>query len=392
MDMPVRPAAPTIEAYPLKFTGAGGVYFGVWLVNLLLMAVTLGLFTPFARRRTLKYFHGHTEVAGHPLEFTAGMKRMFLGFLLFFGLYLAYSIASNTGQALAAGLLGAGAVLLTPFLWASAVRFRAASTRWRGIRGRFGAGWGEVYAASWPLLGLAVVGAAGGAALAVLRGTRPALTLVAAAGVLALAAIVLCIVRLSFNYARLRVLKTDFGGLAGHWKVGFGDWLKISLQAIGLFVAIAAVLLTMLLLVTGGSLWVLAADGPRSRAAFAMILMAMVGGFVIVLLAASPARAWAEACIHRLVWNKVGLGRAARFKCNLRPWRYVGLRLKNLLLSLITLGFWRPFAITSEYAMKLESVTLHVKGGLDQLAGQLVIEQGAFGDAVADAVGFDAIG
>ena len=68
------------------------------------------------------------------------------------------------------------------------------------------------------------------------------------------------------------------------------------------------------------------------------------------------------------------------------------LRVKNVILSLLTLGFYRPFAKVSEYRMKTDSVTLHVKGGLDQLAGQLAREEQAVGDAIADAVGLELVG
>ena len=76
----------------------------------------------------------------------------------------------------------------------------------------------------------------------------------------------------------------------------------------------------------------------------------------------------------------------------LRPWRFVRLRTLNVFLSLLTMGFYRPFARVSEYRMKSESVTLHVKGGLDQLAGQLAREEQAVGDAIADAVGLELVG
>ena len=66
--------------------------------------------------------------------------------------------------------------------------------------------------------------------------------------------------------------------------------------------------------------------------------------------------------------------------------------MKNVLLSFLTLGFYRPFARSSEYAAKVGSVSLYVKGQLDQLQGELVQEQGAFGDAAADAFGLDLIG
>ncbi|MEP6823977.1 MAG: DUF898 family protein, partial [Ramlibacter sp.] len=116
-------------------------------------------------------------------------------------------------------------------------------------------------------------------------------------------------------------------------------------------------------------------------------------GFIFILfLASAPARAYREARMLQLVWNNVGVGQIARFRCKLKARSYVLLRLKNMLLTLLTLGFYRPFAMVTEYRMKTQSITLHVKGGVNQLVSQLVQQQGALGDAVADAVGLDLVG
>ena len=56
---------------PLRFVGSGSEYFRIWIVNLLLTLVTLGLYYPFAKVRRLRYFHFATEVGGHPLSFHA---------------------------------------------------------------------------------------------------------------------------------------------------------------------------------------------------------------------------------------------------------------------------------------------------------------------------------
>jgi uncharacterized membrane protein YjgN (DUF898 family) len=396
MDLETAPpAAPAIESYRLKFSGDGGVYFGVWGVNLLLMVVTLGLFTPFARRRKIKYFYAHTVVAGSPLEFTGGLRRMFIGYLLFFGLYLAYSIAAQTEQQIAAGAIGLGWLLLAPWLWASAQRFRLASTRWRGIRGQFTASWGQAYAASWPLLLLVLAGAAIGAGTAALRGTRPGALAVLGGALGFLLVVLLLFIRLEFNYTRLYLTRCAFGGQPGRWKGAFGDFVRFSAAAVGVYFALAAVLFGLIALavyVTGG--FALLGTGLRTRTPQAILLF---GSFALasvfaIYFAAGPALAYREARKFALVWNNAGLGHVARFRCDLRPWPFVWLRVKNIFMTLITLGFWRPFAVTSEYRMKVESVTLHVKGGLDQLVGQLTQQQGAFADAIADAVGFDVVG
>jgi len=64
----------------------------------------------------------------------------------------------------------------------------------------------------------------------------------------------------------------------------------------------------------------------------------------------------------------------------------------NVGLTLLTLGLWRPFARVREYRMKVESVRLHVRGGLDSVTGRLQAHGGGVGDMLADAAGLDVIG
>jgi uncharacterized membrane protein YjgN (DUF898 family) len=126
-----------IDAHPLEFTGSGGEYFRVWVVNVLLSIVTLGIYTPWARRRTAQYFYSHTLVAGSPLEFTAQQRKMVMGFVLLMLITLAYNIAANTGQDAAVGVLLLTGAVLSPLIWGSAMRFRLGATRWRGLRLQF---------------------------------------------------------------------------------------------------------------------------------------------------------------------------------------------------------------------------------------------------------------
>jgi uncharacterized membrane protein YjgN (DUF898 family) len=200
-------------------------------------------------------------------------------------------------------------------------------------------------------------------------------------------------VRLEYNYASLLFSRVEFGSQPGRWKPAYSDFVRIWLAATGFFLAIVAAIVLAAMTVVGGSIWALSSSlRPRTETAIVLGVVASVVGFLMLILASGPARAYREARMFKLVWSNVGLGGIARFKCELSVWRYVGLRLKNMLLSMLTFGFYRPFAITSEYRMKTESVTVHVKGGLDQLVGRLAMQQGAVGDAIADAVGLDLVG
>lgn len=388
-----------IDAHRVEFTGSGGEYFRVWIVNLLLTVVTLGLYTPFARRRTARYFYSHTVVAGSPLEFTATGGRMLLGFLLLAGLYIAFNVAARSDQQAATALMLVGGALLAPYFWASAMRFRMTSTRWRGVRLQFAASWPQVYRAAWPMLVMALVWIAVSATMTALlppgRGPRAApspgqiATLLAVLGgglLLSLAAAVV----LDYQAKCLVVLHGRVGGQPGRWKPELSDFFRIWLAAAGLFLACV-----LGVGIVTGALGFAAAGALRGTGgpgAVVLFALAPLAGILLTVAASTPARAYRQARVFRLVWNNIGVSRIARFKSRLRVRSYVFLRLRNIVLTILTLGFYRPFALVSEYRMRAESVSLHVKGGLDQLAGQLAREEQALGDAVAGAMGLDLVG
>ncbi len=379
---PLAPASQPIDEHPLEFTGSGGEYFRVWIVNVLLSIVTLGFYTPWARRRTAQYFYSHTLVTDSPLEFTAPQGKMVKGFVLLVLITLAYNIAAKTGQDTAVGLFLLAGAALAPFIWASAMRFRLGATRWRGLRLQFSASWKEVYIASWPVFALALVWFGVFFGLQMLspelsdvlqaaeeEARKPRMPpFTAAMGgllVLGLVLTVLCFIRLEYNYKSLLVLRAQLGAEHGRWKPVYMDFVKIWLATVAVFI-VCVVLVS--------------------------VLISVLGIFVL-FLASAPARAYREARMFQLMWNNIGVGQVARFKCDLPSAGYVWLRIKNMLLTLFTLGLYRPFARVSEYRMKVESVTVFVKGGVEQVAGRMVRQQqGGLGDALADAAGLDLIG
>lgn len=400
-----------IDAYRLRFSGTGGEYFRVWIVNLLLSIVTFGLYTPWARRRTARWFYDHTIIASSPLEFTAPLRRMVVSFILFALLYLAYNIAAETGQDTMVLFFIAAAAGLAPYFWGSAMRFRLASTRWRGLQLHFAASWKDVYLASWPIFLMAAIWVGIVFGLENLNAPDPLASASAAPprarssggptlpdlgataiGLLIIGVILslLCIIRVEFNYKSLLVLRAGIGKQHGRWKPVYSDFVRIWAATVGVLLAGIALILA----VGAGAIYTVQAmfNTARGPALFLLIFITIAVVFVALVLVSAPARAYREARMFRLIWSNVGLSQIARFKCDLKHWAYVRLRLKNLLLTILTLGFYRPFARVSEYRMKADSVTLHIKGGLDQLVGQLVKQQDGMGDALADAVGLDLVG
>ena len=61
--------APEPRRCRLRFTGTGQEYFGIWIVNLLLTIVTLGIYSAWAKVRKLQYFYRNTQLDGSAFEY-----------------------------------------------------------------------------------------------------------------------------------------------------------------------------------------------------------------------------------------------------------------------------------------------------------------------------------
>ena len=90
---PAAPASPPTRArvlLPFEFRGNGGEYFRIWIVNLLLTIVTLGIYSAWAKVRRLRYFYGNTvldgqsfEYHGQPLAILKGRLIVVAGYVVF---------------------------------------------------------------------------------------------------------------------------------------------------------------------------------------------------------------------------------------------------------------------------------------------------------------------
>jgi uncharacterized membrane protein YjgN (DUF898 family) len=384
---------PGIDKHRVTFTGSGGDYFKLWLSNLLLTIVTLGIYTPWARRRRIQYFFRNTEVGPDPLDFTASSRSMVTSFILVALVYVLIQVMSSQGLSTAVSGVTLLIAAATPWLWRSAMRFRMGNTTWRGLPFVFHATTRETYTAAWPLLG----GAALFAVLALLLPGAPAagapkaampgpMVWIGGLGVMALAGVIL--IRLRFNFLHLQMTRTSLGGQMGAFKAGFGEFFKVGVICIGIGLLAYVALAGVIGVFSAGWLGLGRGMGPGGIGVLLMFMLLFL--FPLLLIPASITMAAWEAMVFRTVWSNAGLSNMARSKCSLKTRAFVWLRAKNVLLILVTLGLYRPFAAISEYRMKIDSVRIFTRGDINVLATLLERgEKSGLGDAAADLAGFD---
>lgn len=133
------------KAYPITFGGNGSEFFNIWIVNLLLTICTLGIYSAWAKVRTLNYFYGNTTLDGASFSFVANPISILKGRLLVFAFFIAYSLL-QTAYPLYSLLLMFAVLPLVPLLIVRAMRFRMQNTQYRGLRFDFAGSVGQSYA------------------------------------------------------------------------------------------------------------------------------------------------------------------------------------------------------------------------------------------------------
>ncbi len=125
-----------------SFTGKASEYFGIWIVNLFLSIITLGIYTAWAKVRRLRYFYGNTWLDGHNFEYHAKPKQILIGRLIVVGVLIIFNVLAEF-YPLWASLLLIPYFLGFPWLLNKAFQFNARMSSYRNVRFGFVGSYGK---------------------------------------------------------------------------------------------------------------------------------------------------------------------------------------------------------------------------------------------------------
>ena len=143
----------------IDFTGKGGEYFRIWIVNLALTILTLGIYSAWAKVRRLQYFYRNTALLGNSFDYHGDPIAILKGRLIGVGLLVVYNVTLYLNIFL--GLLVFVLLIAAlPWLLQRSICFKLVNSSYRGLRFRFNGGIGGAYAVflGWPLLGYFTLG------------------------------------------------------------------------------------------------------------------------------------------------------------------------------------------------------------------------------------------
>ncbi|GGO31198.1 YjgN family protein [Deinococcus humi] len=352
------PVAPTtVTEYPVGFTATADEYFRLWIVNVALTFVTLGLYLPWARVRNRQYFHGHTWVDGQNFEYRANPAALLRGYLIVAALFVAYAVSGQFERTkwVAVVLVLIYAVAY-PVLVRQSMRFQAVNTVHRGLRFRFHGTPGEAYVAYM------------------------------LANVVASLSFGLALPWAWYMQRRYQVQGLAYGSARATFRGDVGKFYLIGLTALGLTIG-GGVVIGVPLFILG--VWLFGGDNPgmfdpANLVSSASFLVAAAVGYLSVLVLYAVAWQYVRGATMAYVLNNMELGGVVRTRATFSPWRLVWISLTNAAARVLTLGLASPWAAVRQTRYVLGGLTVRAIAPLDDFAAGVGGETSAFGEAATE--------
>jgi uncharacterized membrane protein YjgN (DUF898 family) len=352
-DYPL-PAHISLPSTPEKFgfTGSGSEYFRIWIVNLLLTILTLGIYSAWAKVRRTRYFYDSTRLAGSSFDYHGNPIAILKGRIVAVLFVAAYNLAANYSPFMGLLMLALLAAVGPWLVWKS-LQFKLYNSSYRGIRFGFRGTPGKVYLVYLILPVLAFM------------------------SVYLLA---------PFAHQRMKKFQHDesrYGGTHFSFHGTAGSSYKAYL--IAFLVAVAGVVVigigfsgTFAALAKAGGLKQAPAGTLKTFVLFIFALYFWMFSLVPLFLT----------LIQNLIWNNTRLDEH-RFKSEMRARKMIFIAITNIVGILVTLGLFIPFAQIRALKYRIESMTLIPGSSLDDFIADTQAQASATGEGAADLLDFD---
>jgi uncharacterized membrane protein YjgN (DUF898 family) len=338
----------TSQNLPFQFTGNAWEYFKIWIVNVFLTVLTLGIYSAWAKVRNKRYFYGNTLVDDSPFEYLASPVTILKGRLIAFALFAVYLLVVSLRPQLEP-LFWIAFLILLPWLVVKALSFNARNSAYRNIRFNFESSYAE---AAKVFLGF---------------------------GLLTLITLGLAYPYFTYRQRRFVVANSAFGQTRFDFGARAGEFYRIYLKALGLLLVIA-----LAFAVVGAILGIdpAAAAEPEEPVPSA-VLAAALAPLLLIL----PLYLFVGTYIHtattNLVMNQARPGEH-RLRSTLRTPPMFWIYLSNLVAIVLSMGLLIPWAKVRLARYRFRNLGLLARGDLQEFVADEQQRVRATGEEMAD--------
>jgi uncharacterized membrane protein YjgN (DUF898 family) len=351
----LEPAAkPKSRKHKLEFTGSSAEYFRIWIVNVMLSIVTLGVYAAWAKVRTRQYFYANTRLGGHAFEYHGNPISILKGNLVIAVLAVLY-VSSQTVMPFLTPVLALLGFAAFPFLIHQSLRFMASNSSYRNIRFRFHGTMGESYTNHMlrPILTNVTLGFM---APAMLKGQREYL----------------------FDNAAYGSSRARFTG-------DYSVFSSIFWRSVGLSILMMIPLGILFAMMIPG----IARGGDPSASLAGMFMILPI--YAITFFGGTLIQTYMQVNLVNHCWNNTSVdGRRLRFVSSLDTMEMIKLRITNMLAIGLTLGLASPWAKVRYVQYVISGLSVFGEDDLENFAAtERELEQSPLGDAATDFMNVD---
>jgi uncharacterized membrane protein YjgN (DUF898 family) len=375
--------------YQLSFTGTGSEYFKIWIVNLLLMLVTLGIYYPWAKVRKAKYLHRNMMLDGVAFDYHASGGTILKGTIIAGLLYGAYHLIEGSGSGLGFLLFVIAMCIALPWLLWKSMRFKLSVTSYRALPFSFKGGLKESYFVFVPMV------LYNAAILAVFFLFKPEnavdnkdvqMTVLKNLGfALGAASVLILLLTPLFHFMLKRYQHSHY-----QW-TSLRTTFKLNLSKTYLEWLLVLLPFVLIYFVIGILVFFFVSIFAKISQSFWPMLVLFPVVYFLSLLGPAIFKAVFASRFQNLIWNNTQ-AQGVRFKSDLSAISLAVLYSKNLLLLAITFGLYWPFALVNVIKQRAASITVIAAAPLMNLAAQHAAtdkERNAVGDAVGELFDID---
>jgi len=336
-----------------NFTGKAGEYFKIWIVNIVLTILTLGIYSAWAKVRNKRYFYGNTHLDGSSFEYTARPAAILKGRLIAFAVVVVY-LLSVSFFPFSEPLFWLTFVAALPWLVVRALAFNARNSVFRNIRFAFKGEYGEAFMVlvGFMLLNVITLG-------------------------------------LAYPYSIYRqkqfvVANSGFGVSRFHFDARAKSFYAVYMKAAGLMILLViayAFIMSAGVISTAQGADPAAPVDPQRLAAGMLPVLLLIPLYMLL-------GSYIQASITNLFMNGAHM-KQQRLKSSLSTGQLFWIYLSNLFAVIVSLGLLIPWAKIRLARYRFENLAIETQGGLDAFVAGMQDRVKATGEELADVLDVD---
>ena len=327
-----------LEFRPIEFTGTAGEYWGIFITNLLLSVVTLGVYSAWAKVRRKRYFLNSTQIDGISLNYHATGIQLFKGRLIAFTIFVVSSVMTDYLPLEVGIIIAVVFLFVLPWVLNRSMRFNARVTSWRNVRFNWRGTYWKSFAVMWLTTPLAV---------------------------------------LSFGIMIPFISRWVYQYLVRRYSYGVTPFKENA--AIAPFVK-AILLVLPIVIISGlmvGVVWAnfifFLDSGIFDVLLFGAAAVILIAGYI-----------WYQTMCRNIVVRSLALGDAVRFHSSLKPYKVVWILFTNFLASLVSLGLLIPWAQVRIYRYRCNNTSYAFVSSADEFIDEEQRKMSSFGEEFAE--------